>query len=570
MKPYTYGRLQWLKTKNEWEIDDIPPHVAIRLKQLFPRIPTYETAPFRLANTPSMCADISWFCDRYPLTLSTADQRRLQQGRKAFEHAQGEMGRILTPEYQPEQFIGLRPGCEIRHYQSQAIALAATRKSLLLGDDIGLGKTYTAAGFMLLPGTCPAAVVVETHLQQQWVEKLTAFTTLRVHAIRGTRPYTLPPADVYLFKYSQLMGWVDIFATGMFTSVIYDEIQQLRTGKESGKGSAALKLSSHTQFRLGMSATPIYNYGAEIWNILSCIDPDVLGSYSEFIREWSDDVGKIKNPNALGSYLREQNVFLRRTKKDVGQQMPPVNRIIETVSSDPKALQDIATLARELAIKVTHGSFTERGQAARELDLLARQATGVGKARSVAAYVRILLENDIPVILGGWHRDVYDIWLKELKDFHPLMYTGSESPAQKKESYNAFLRGDSNLFILSLRSGAGLDGLQHRCSTVVIGEFDWSPKVHEQFIGRVDREGRDESINVIYLMCNDGSDPPMVDLLGLKSAQSTAIIDPDYVFDVTESDHSRIQLLAKRFLDKMSTSSAPHSALPQQHQIELV
>lgn len=566
MMPISYGRLQWDKSRNTWQLDAIPPHVAIRLKQLFPRIPKHETCPFSFPNTPATCADLSWFADRYPFTMSSADSKRLHTGKKSFERNQAEMGRILTPDYIPQQVHGLQPGCEIRHYQSQAIALIEKRKSLLLGDDIGLGKTYTAAGFMLLPGTCPAAVVVETHLQNQWFEKLTSFTTLRVHAIRGTRPYTLPPADVYLFKYSQLMGWVDVFTTGMFKSVVYDEIQQLRTGKESGKGGGAAKLSAHTQYQLGMSATPIYNFGTEIWNILSFVDPNVLGSYGEFMREWANDLGRIENPTALGSFLREQNVFLRRTKMEVGQQMPPINRIIETIDSDPKALQDIATIARELALKVTTGSFVERGQAARELDLLARHATGVGKARSVAAYVRILLDNNIPVMLAGWHRDVYEIWLRELKDFNPVMYTGSESALQKKQAYSAFMNGETNLFVISLRSGAGLDGLQQRCSTVVCGELDWSPKVHEQLFGRVDREGQTEPINAIFLVCEDGSDPPMVDLLGLKSSQATAIIDPDRTFEVTESDTSRIQALAKRFLDKritqVSVASAPIDQQP--------
>ncbi|WP_155985654.1 hypothetical protein [Paenibacillus gorillae] len=47
-----------------------------------------------------------------------------------------------------------------------------------------------------------------------------AFTSLRVHKIKGTRPYELPPADVYLYKYSQLLGWIDTFSDGFFKAVI--------------------------------------------------------------------------------------------------------------------------------------------------------------------------------------------------------------------------------------------------------------------------------------------------------------------------------------------------------------
>jgi SNF2 family DNA or RNA helicase len=176
-------------------------------------------------------------------------------------------------------------------------------------------------------------------------------------------------------------------------------------------------------------------------------------------------------------------------------------------------------------------------------------ATGVAKAKAVAEYVKILLENDEPVLLAGWHRDCYAIWLKELAAYAPVMYTGSESPNQKEQSKEAFIAGKSKLMIISLRSGVGLDGLQVACSTVVFGELDWSPKVHDQVIGRVNRDGQDKPVTGIFLVCDGGSDPPMVDLLGLKAEQADGINDPFAPTGVvTEGDESRIQEMARRFL----------------------
>ncbi|WP_189654688.1 GIY-YIG nuclease family protein [Paracoccus mutanolyticus] len=51
-----------------------------------------------------------------------------------------------------------------------------------------------------------------------------------------------------------------------------------------------------------------------------------------------------------------------------------------------------------------------------------RQETGVAKARSVAAYVRTLVEAGEPVLLGGWHRAVYDIWNQVLVDLKPVNF----------------------------------------------------------------------------------------------------------------------------------------------------
>ena len=191
----------------------------------------------------------------------------------------------------------------------------------------------------------------------------------------------------------------------------------------------------------------------------------------------------------------------------------------------------------------------ERGQAARELDMFMRHQTGVAKASSVAAYVRILLENGEPVLLSGWHRDVYDIWMKELAEFNPVLYTGSESPAAKQKAKEDFISGKTNLFIISNRSGIGLDGLQHRCNHVVIGELDWSPMVHKQIIGRVDRDGREGGeVFVHYPVCDFGSDPFIIDLLGLKSSQAFGITDPLAAIPQQYSDDSRIKMMVKSIL----------------------
>nr|WP_275444413.1 DEAD/DEAH box helicase [Halomonas sp. McD50-4] len=458
------------------------------------------------------------------------------------------MEAILRPDYQPSARTGLREGQVVRPYQGQAVDLCLSRGSLLLGDDVGLGKTYTTAAMLLDPATLPAAVVMQTHLQDQWREKIETFTTLTTHKIKGTKPYDLPLADVYLFRYSQLLGWIDTFDDGFFKAVAFDEIQELRRGEESGKGEAAKKLADAAQFKLGLSATPIYNYGAEIWNVMQFLDDAVLGNWGDFQREWLKDHRQVNDPEALGSYLREQNIMLRRTKRDVGQQMPPINTIVERIESNDEALASIDDLARQLALKTTTGTFMERGRAGRELDLLVRHATGVAKAKNVARYARILLEADMPVLLMGWHRDVYDIWLDELAEYAPAMYTGSETDKQKRESVRRLVQGETNLFIMSLRSGAGLDGLQHRCSTVIFGELDWSPKVHEQIIGRLDREGQQEQVTAIYLNTDEGSDPPMVEVLGVKASQSSAIVDPGRQLANRHSDKTRIQALAERFL----------------------
>lgn len=311
-----------------------------------------------------------------------------------------------------------------------------------------------------------------------------------------------------------------------------------------------MNLSRNVEYCCGLSATPIYNYGDEIFNVLDVIKEGSLGERFGFMREWTNFGRVVKNPEALGTYMRENFLMLRRTRAEVGRELPPINKIIHTVGYDHNQVEKLEEIAAQLAIRTTTGSFVERGQAGRELDIMVRQATGVSKAKEVAAYVKILLENNEPVVLAGWHRDVYSVWLEELAEYKPVMYTGSESPAAKEKSKQAFINGETNLFIISLRSGIGLDGLQKRCKIVVIGELDWSPKVHDQLIGRIDRDGQPDQVTAIFLVSDFGSDPLIVDMLALKSSQSHSIINPLEAVAPQFSDESRIKLLAQRFLDK--------------------
>ena len=551
MSARTFGRITYHDAgdgRGNWVLSDLEPHVIIRLKAIFSSVPKSAPPPYWFPADKMTGADLDWFLSRYPLAPEGDALARLAADRVAFDAHQVEMERILSPDYVAPGRVGLADGESIRPYQSQVVDLLAATGGVLCGDEVGLGKTFTAAGACLLPEALPATVVCHPHLQKQWVKVIESFTTLTAHAVRGTKPYPLPPADVRVFRYSQLLGWADMFDVLGCGLVVYDEIQELRRGATSEKGKAALRLSRASRLRLGLSATPIYNYGNEVFAIMAYLNADALGDYPSFYREWAPN-GRIKDPKALGTYLREKHVFIRRTKHDVGQYMPAVNRIVDTIDYDHDAMASIDDLARALAIKATTGTFTERGQASRDLDLKVRHQTGVAKAKQVADFARILVEGGEPIVLVGWHRDVYDIWNARLADLKPAMYTGSETAGQKNAGVEAFLAGETDVLIMSLRSGAGLDGLQARCSTMVFGELDWSPGVHHQCIGRLDREGQTAPVTAIFLVVEEGSDPPMMEVLGLKASEASAIVDPSLGVQTAHSDASVIQRLVARYLD---------------------
>lgn len=550
--PRTYGQLAYVGNAARWVITDLEPQVAIRAKRIFPRISATQVGSYTFVDSDEMRSELEWFIGRYPLQVSPEDRMRLAEGRLRHERIRLEIDEVLTRDWKPSgRPARLRDGVVLRPNQARAVEVARRTGRLLIADDVGLGKTLAALAAAMDQDRLPIAVVCEAHVANQWFDDFVMkFTTLSAHIIAGTQPYPLLDRDVYIFKYSNAHGWVNVAETGRFRTVIFDEVQNLRHGRGTQKGASADVFARNAGLRIGLSATPIYGYGGEIFNILDIIEPGVLGTRDEFIREWckfSDDSKLIiENPQALGAHLRDLNIMIR----EVGSGPPP-NRIVVDVPYDEEAAAADEQLARTLALKVLSGSFTERGQAARELDMMARHTTGVAKARHVAAYVKILLEAKTPIILGGWHRDVYDIWLKELAPYKPMLYTGTESPAAKDRVKHAFMSGETDCIIMSLRSGAGLDGLQHRCATVVHGELDWSREVHKQLAGRLRPHARPDPITEIFIVADGGSDPVIASVQGLKASQARGIIDPKAAgLEQVHSDESRIKALAKMYLEK--------------------
>jgi SNF2 family DNA or RNA helicase len=565
----TYGTLHF---KEGRFLIQCEAHVVMRLKRVFGKIDKRQHGVIYVAATEETARDLEWFMDRFPLEVVDDASHELKARADRHRERTAAVDAILSGRIEVADFGLAMP---LREYQEVAAEIAFQRNSLLLADDVGLGKTASAIGLMARSVTLPALVVTLTHLPRQWRDELGKFAPhLSTHIIKTGKPYdvlekhcrgkrgpkVLP--DVIIISYSKLSKWADTLAP-LIRTVVYDEVQELRRSG-SDKAAAARHISGATTWRMGLSATPIYNYGSEIWNVMQSIAPDSIGTWNEFLNEWCTavfgnqlDKAKIKDPKAFGSYMRESGLMLRRTRKDVGRELLPLNKCVEHIDADMKALESVTFSCAELAKSILHHGEAYRGQKmqqSEEFSNLLRQATGIAKAPFVAEYVRLLLEGEERVVIYGWHREVYSIWMDRLKEFKPVLYTGSESPTQKDAAKEAFMKGESRVLIISLRAGAGLDGLQFGCRTLVFGELDWSPGVHEQCEGRILRDGQKEPVFAYYLVADSGSDPTVAQVLGVKKQQISGIRHDGEgeLFQELQNDGNRIKDLARDFLARNS------------------
>ncbi len=278
---------------------------------------------------------------------------------------------------------------------------------------------------------------------------------------------------------------------------------------------------------IGLSGTPIYNRGAEIWNVVNILDYHFLGDYESFTREWCYGYGNqiVAKPELLGEKLREEGLMLRRTKQDVLKDLPPKRRLVMAVDSDDGVYRKLMQPIQQTILQFktdTEANASKRALWEMEIERGERQATGIAKAPYVAQFVRALLDADEKVLLFAHHHEVMDIYKKELHAYSPAFITGRETPAMKDRSVERFMTGKTNLCCISLRAAAGLN-LQ-RASCVVFGELDWSPAVHSQAEDRAHRMGQTDSILCYYLVSSEGSDQDMQDALGLKVSQFVGLM----------------------------------------------
>lgn len=556
----TYGMIE-ATDDNTWKVH-AKAHVLIRLKRLFPRVQFNRAGAIELGRTTEIARDLEWILDRYPMEMGAEDKILLQSEARAFVEAEDLAEKILdgnhrieTLDWEAKNAEGETPHAD----QLVAADLAIAQGALLIADDLGMGKSLTGLLCFRDSMKLPAVIVCQTHLPKQWLGELHDWTPLRGHIARVGSPYNMAEyndgvtPDVLILPYSKLAGWAPALR-GRVRAVVFDEVQELRRNT-SQKYAAAGMIADSCDVVVGLTATPIYNYGDEVHNIFSIIRPDALGSREEFIREWGVSYGThigVSDPAGLRHWLEDQHLMVQRTWKDRGIDRPEPEHIPISIDSDEKIMdaltEEVVDMAELLVSR--NASREELFKLSGDFDWKMRRATGIAKARFVAEFVKALCEQGEQVLLFGWHHDVYEVWRDRLSKYRPVMYTGKQTTPQKDRAKAEFMAGEAQVMVMSLRAGAGLDGLQERSHICVFGELDWSPGMHQQCLGRLNRGAQEKRVLGYFLVSDYGTDPMMADVLNLKRQQADGFMNPERELLAAMPDKDRIKRLAADFLER--------------------
>jgi len=457
---------------------------------------------------------------------------------------------------------------ELYPFQKKGVGFLVTRKSCLLADELGLGKTVQsiAASLELRNRGLASRVLIfcPKTLIRQWHAEIRRFGGEEAILIMGDRRQRRA-------AYSACMTKTEFFAVTNYATVlkeakdlaklrpditILDEVTRIKNYR--AKTTRMIKQHFRTTYRWALSGTPMENRLADLHSIMEWVDPGILGPWWMFsdkhliIRERSirfrggrrhrfKEIVGHRNLRELYEQLR--GWILRRRKKDILPDLPPVttnNYYVELNKEERRAYGLIRRRIGKLYERYGRSNpvlaeLTFLRECCDHPLLVADELEPLGFDDLSGESSKL---NDLLEILDDFsdHKVViYSEWVSMLKliadavrnDYWAEMLHGELSPDQRAKVVHIFTDNPDCQILLS--SDVGQQGLNLQAADVVINySLHWNPARLQQRVGRLHRIGQKNTITCINLVAEDTIEERVLKVLGEKTGLFRKAIEGDF------------------------------------------
>lgn len=441
-----------------------------------------------------------------------------------------------------DQFRG-----KLLNFQKEGLDfLLKSSGNALLADEMGLGKTVQTLSYAATEKqTFPILVVAPLVTLNNWEREIAKFLKKKsrngriiesespsVTIIRTGKSQELPKTDIYIINYELLFKRNDDLSKLGLKTIVCDEVHNLRS-KTTQKYKAVKKLAalSSILYRIGLSGTPIYNRGSEIWPIIDIIKPGLLGSFKEFCEYFCyvNEKGKaivLENKRASLRNELQKHVMLRRKKADVLKELKDKVRYKEVIAADTDYyLEELDKIWKKVETeqKDADSEFSKSASYHRAIQS-ERQIAGIAKLPHVINFVKNIMEIEESVVVFCHHKVIHKLLHESLQEFSPVSIIGGQTDSIRQDQIDKFQRGESKLMIAGIRAGnVGIN--LTRAKYVIFAELDWSPAIHRQAEDRLHRIGQKNTVFAYYLIGNGTLDDHVANVLVDKSYEIDEIMD---------------------------------------------
>lgn len=456
-------------------------------------------------------------------------------------------------------------------YQQESVDWISKRRFALLAHEMGLGKSaiaITAAdkiNAQRILVVCPAVARVN------WLREFAKFSKkARQFSILARANDVFRPSDSLIVSYD-LGSRISPSTFGFFDLIILDEVHYLKNpgakrtasilGKRGiihGQQSQARSKDTGTKTKIWvLSGTPAPNHAGELWPLLYTFGVTTL-KYDDFIQRFCNI-----RPSAFGrqiqiagtkkSRIQElrgllAGVMLRTTKKEVGDQLPPISYSTIVVEEGKVDLTQESSFVqytlnhdgiKELEAKLKAELLQVKNAIStnnvRLLEGLAksvstlRRYVGIQKVEKTVELVTEELRNGLynKIVIFAIHRDVIEGLRVRLGEFNPVtLYGGTRFDSAHKhiDKFQNFPK--FRVFIGNI-TACGIAINLTAAHNVLMLEQEWTPASNAQAIARCHRYGQTNPVVVRMVGLANSLDEKIVQILKRKTEELTEIFDGD-------------------------------------------
>lgn len=463
-------------------------------------------------------------------------------------------------------------GIKLRPFQEVGCEFVdATGGRALIGYEMGLGKTIISLAYAV-KNNLRTVVICPASLKPNWAREIFKCTNQRAVVYSGGEPtqhdlvmgLTKPPqysiinydivgrkAEIqktkldeqgYVHEDNQTrFFWVELINLMKPDLVIIDEGHYIKN-MDSNRSKAVRMIKAPRV--LCMTGTPVMNRPGELYPMLSLLAPESFPAYETFLNQYTYDGKSARNVEELRTMLR--SIMIRRLKKDVVEELPPINRMNKYHELSAKADRIYKKVEQGIYEKVAE--FDARGQSAEMgiTNILAqiqrlKMVCALDKTEDTADLASELYDQTDEseprkvLIFSQYKAVAYNIY-QRLADQGALCFVRrgendfiTADNNQRDEMVQQF-QTDPNIRYLIVTEKTAKEG--HNITAaghVIFNDLFWTPASHEQGEGRAYGRLSDlHSISSYYMitdMDGDSIEEWIMDLLAEKLAMINEVVE---------------------------------------------
>jgi SWI/SNF-related matrix-associated actin-dependent regulator 1 of chromatin subfamily A len=440
-------------------------------------------------------------------------------------------------------------------YQASAVEFGNARNGrFFIGDDVGLGKTIEALGYLwysksYLDGNtlivAPASVIYKWKEEIEDAKGRFAWSAKLTAQVVSTSTSKLAETDCHIMSYDIMRRRLDELLLHGYNLFILDESHYIKEGK-SKRTKAARSLGATIPKVIALSGTPILNRPIELWSTLNLLDPQSWPTRSGFGFRYGG--GITSDGTFVGAtHLKElsgrlRTVMIRRLKHEVLSSLPPITVSVLPVDVD---LSEYTKVERNVRESILALSPTSKGRWVQALDRLTylRGASASAKLPVSLAWAVNFLEStdeNKKLVIYAHHKATVQSLRDGLVRYGVRTITGGDSKRERHDAAARFQRvGEPRCLIISSAGSEGIDlyGIGGAdCSDILFAELQWRPSDYAQAWGRLHRQGQPNSVNAWILQANGTIDHWMTRRVDSKAdVINRSVGDPHLVKEIVDA-----------------------------------